>query len=671
MRCVALRGGSGDPLFLFPGGGGAASEFTHLVDALRTPRPIVVVELISETQGSGSQTMESIAAAAVSLIKGRQARGPYYLAGYSFGGIVTLEVARQLRAAGGDVPFVGLIDAIYDRRYWPLRLFAWAVVRRSVLHLRRLVGRPSKEAWSELRIRSRRLVHRLTARIRPGDIGSAGQASGGDSADVFARNLEVMAKWRPRVVEGRVAIFTSDGNDDFACDPALLWRAWIKELEVHRVSGSHRGMMTDRESVTAVAQAVDSTLAGTVDSPLRVLLATTFAWDSSYPLARELAAAGYVVEAIAPPKSGLHSLQCVTRSYRLGLVRPVATLRAGIESSGTDLIIPLDDRTRQSLQEIYARADPASAAGTQLRERIRRSLGPGENYERVYSRADTMALAAQHQVRCPLTASVRSIAEVRRWVKENGLPAVVKTDGSWGGREVIVVRNTDDAVEAFRLLSRLPRWKQIAKRWIVERDPWPLRMRLRRRRPLVSIQAFVNGRPGNVAAACVDGKLLGAVQAEVVCCAYPLGPSTVIRVIDHPEMRATAETMVRALGLTGLCGFDFVLENNTQRAHLLEVNPRATPTAHLITADGIDLLAALRRAMGRSGPPDRARAYPDGVVDLSTNLQQKAPATSSKFSAPFGRVFAILLGAFDALGWHHRRVTSTRARETSTPNPVE
>ena len=130
--------------------------------------------------------------------------------------------------------------------------------------------------------------------------------------------------------------------------------------------------------------------------------------------------------------------------------------------------------------------------------------------------------------------------------------------------------------------------------------------------PTISVQAFVHGRPGNVAAACVDGELLGAVQAEVVRSDGELGPSTVLRVIEHPEMRVTATAMVRELGLTGLCGFDFVLEHGTDRAHLLEVNPRATPTSHLVAADGVDLLTSLRAALGHDGPPARTRSYPTG-----------------------------------------------------------
>ena len=37
-------------------------------------------------------------------------RGPYRLLGYSFGGLIAFEVARQIADAGGDVSFLGIID---------------------------------------------------------------------------------------------------------------------------------------------------------------------------------------------------------------------------------------------------------------------------------------------------------------------------------------------------------------------------------------------------------------------------------------------------------------------------------------------------------------------------------------------------------------------------------
>ncbi len=64
-------------------------------------------------QGNGYFAAESVAELAaihLAAIRRIQPRGPYRLAGYSFGGLVTLEIARRLAAEGQSVEFVFLLD---------------------------------------------------------------------------------------------------------------------------------------------------------------------------------------------------------------------------------------------------------------------------------------------------------------------------------------------------------------------------------------------------------------------------------------------------------------------------------------------------------------------------------------------------------------------------------
>src|SRR4029079_1456587 len=154
------------------------------------------------------------------------------------------------------------------------------------------------------------------------------------------------------------------------CDPASLWEGLIEELEVVRVPGSHLGIVREADSICALAEAVDAKLADGRESKLRVLLATTFAWESACRLAVELAEAGCAVEAVAPPNSFLHRLKEVARSYRLGLVRPEKSLRRALLESDADLVIPFDDRTRHVLHRVYDEARD----GTQELMRLRRGL---------------------------------------------------------------------------------------------------------------------------------------------------------------------------------------------------------------------------------------------------------------------------------------------------------
>ncbi|MFN3876243.1 MAG: thioesterase domain-containing protein, partial [Flavobacteriales bacterium] len=56
-------------------------------------------------------SVEAIAARFIHELKQARPHGPYLLTGYSFGGIVAFEMARQLAAAGEEVPLLAVIDS--------------------------------------------------------------------------------------------------------------------------------------------------------------------------------------------------------------------------------------------------------------------------------------------------------------------------------------------------------------------------------------------------------------------------------------------------------------------------------------------------------------------------------------------------------------------------------
>ena len=104
---------------------------------------------------------------------------------------------------------------------------------------------------------------------------------------------------------------------------------------------------------------------------------------------------------------------------------------------------------------------------------------------------------------------------------------------------------------------------------------------LRRERPVVNAQQFCAGREAIVTAACVDGKVQALVCLEVVQVSEARGPAAVVRIVDHPQMAETARQLIRRFGLSGFCGFDFIVTDSGD-AQLLELNPRVTPTCHLL-----------------------------------------------------------------------------------------
>jgi hypothetical protein len=443
-------------------------------------------------------------------------------------------------------------------------------------------------------------------------------------ATVQDANLAVMATWRPRVLDLPVTLFAAT-VPDFGCDLAELWRPWLPRLDVRRVEGAHLDLTQTAPGAARLAREVS----GALEAPaprLKVLVATTFRWPGAARLAVDLHEVGCTVEGVAPRRSALHALAAVQGSYRLGLADPVGSLRAAIETSEADLVIPFDDRTRHALGVLHARSDPRTQSGSRMRERLERSLGSPETVGRVYSRASVMATARDAGVLCPETETVRSAGDIASWFGRHPGPAVLKTDGSWGGRGVAVLQGEADGRRALRALRRRAPLARALKRLVVEGDPWPLRDRVAGARPTLSIQAYVAGRPANAAVACSRGASLGAVQAVVVESDGPTGPSTVVRVVDNPDMAYAVKSIVSNLELSGLCGLDFILDDEG-RAHLLELNPRATPTSHLLAADGTDLLTELRTAYGYERPAARSATYASGLVALFPQELRRDPSS--------------------------------------------
>src|SRR5437762_11102840 len=73
-----------------------------------------------------------MAAASLGGGKARQTDHPYYLCGYSFGGLVAFEMARRLWESGNEVGLVGLFDTMMTPLRWPLRAWFSIVCRRMV-----------------------------------------------------------------------------------------------------------------------------------------------------------------------------------------------------------------------------------------------------------------------------------------------------------------------------------------------------------------------------------------------------------------------------------------------------------------------------------------------------------------------------------------------------------
>jgi biotin carboxylase len=318
----------------------------------------------------------------------------------------------------------------------------------------------------------------------------------------------------------------------------------------------------------------------------RVLILALSNWIGAPRLPRAFQRAGFHVTTFA--FSGLLIQRSQAVDEALLLPESIANeallqaLLAAIERSRADIVIPTDDA---SIILLHAAALAARARGSEpMRAVLDASLGDLRHLPTVRSRKLLAELAATTGVRAPRHGIVHSEAEAQAFAAQHGYPIVVKEEDSVAGMGVSICRNEAE------LAAAAPRCRRNPEIFAAG----------------VLVQTFVAGRTAMRVVAAQRGRVLGGLSAiKLETWPTSTGPSTCVEVFEHPELAATAEAVVSALGYSGFASLDFMLGADGQ-AHLIELNPRSTPIAHLGERFGACLCRHLHAAL--TGQPTSATA---------------------------------------------------------------
>jgi amino acid adenylation domain-containing protein len=103
--------GSQTPLFLFHAIGGNLLDYKKLINYLDQDRPIYGLQSVGlDGKQDPLATVEAMVTHYINEIQTIQPQGPYFLFGYSFGGIIAFEMAQQLSAKGEKIAWLGICD---------------------------------------------------------------------------------------------------------------------------------------------------------------------------------------------------------------------------------------------------------------------------------------------------------------------------------------------------------------------------------------------------------------------------------------------------------------------------------------------------------------------------------------------------------------------------------
>ncbi len=109
---VKLRdGAAAEPLVLLPALGGDAGCYTELVQHLSIDRPVMAFRPRGiDDANPPHNDMQSLAVDYAAAVRQLQPTGPYYIAGWSAGGVTAFAIAEQLMADGAPVKLLALFD---------------------------------------------------------------------------------------------------------------------------------------------------------------------------------------------------------------------------------------------------------------------------------------------------------------------------------------------------------------------------------------------------------------------------------------------------------------------------------------------------------------------------------------------------------------------------------
>jgi thioesterase domain-containing protein/acyl carrier protein len=110
---VEIQPGTGKtPLFFVHPVGGNVFCYFNLARRLGEDQPFYALQAKGLNDGQPGHTrIEEMASYYVEHLRTVQPTGPYRIGGWSLGGVVAFEMARQLKASGDDVPMLTLIDS--------------------------------------------------------------------------------------------------------------------------------------------------------------------------------------------------------------------------------------------------------------------------------------------------------------------------------------------------------------------------------------------------------------------------------------------------------------------------------------------------------------------------------------------------------------------------------
>jgi thioesterase domain-containing protein len=292
---VPIRtGGSKPPLFLMHAHGGNVLEYRALVNRLEPDQPVYAFQARGlDGRVVKDSSVEEMASAYIQELRAFQPEGPYYLGGFCLGGLLALEAAQQLTAAGQEVALVVMMQSIHRdsmgfkpgttlfHRFW------YRAKKRVDLELENLsyrgkgyIAERARHLWNRARARAVIAFGKMTHR----EVADSSRRSMHTTLEALAmEHQKALARYVPRPYGGDVLLFRASKQlAGLMADEYLGWkRSLYGNLDVCEAPGHQQNLMLE-PNVSRLAEELNARLNA---AQRRCKTRGTSAGAASHPLA--------------------------------------------------------------------------------------------------------------------------------------------------------------------------------------------------------------------------------------------------------------------------------------------------------------------------------------------------------------------------------------------------